>query len=147
MFSAVASNPKLTSFSSPLQRANTTLLLVDDDATLLAVLKIILTRVGYNVLAASSPRSALDMAQKNSFGMLITDFQMPGMNGFTLASTLVESRASLPVLVLSGSDPEDLPTAEIAEHHWSFMAKPIDRQRLLEIIDTECLGSATLTAA
>ena len=119
-----------------------TILLVDDDVVVLALLKVILSREGYKVITAGSPASAVEIAANQAFSMLITDFQMPGMNGFELASRLTKDRVALPVLVISGSDPSEVPLQAISERHWNFMSKPIDRERLLRIIDGECLGWA-----
>lgn len=119
-----------------------TILLVDDDPSVLAVLAAVLTREGYKVIAASSPLLALQLAARNAFSILITDFQMPEMDGFTLACRLAKSCVALPVLLMSGLSPGDIPLAELAERHWNFMSKPIDRERLLGIIDAECLGWA-----
>lgn len=133
-----AHNPSLRDL-----RGTLTILLVDDDPLVLAVLKAVLTHHGYNVVSARDPLKALKTAQHTAFDILITDFQMPGMNGFALAKRLVAQRPFLPVLLISGSAADELPLCEIRENQWNFLSKPIDRALLLRIIDDYCLGRST----
>lgn len=123
-------------------RANTTILLVDDDPSVLEVLRALLMFEGYNVIAAGSPKTALSIAAECSFDIVITDFQMPDLDGVTLGTLLTNSRRTLPVILMSGSQLSDIPMAEVTRHEWSFLAKPIDRERLLRIVDGECLIQA-----
>lgn len=114
------------------------ILLVDDDALVRRLLQTILERAGYTVLAAEDGPTAIEISMWASFDMLITDFQMPGMNGFLLADTITERRPGLPVLLTSGAFIEELPIDWIFERGWSFLPKPVDRVRLLETIDECC---------
>lgn len=123
------------------RRSEITVLLVDDDPMMLAVLKEVLTREGYRVIHAPTPAVALELAATRVFTMLITDLQMPDMNGFVLATHLAKNRVALPVLILSGSDVGDAFRGEVAERHWNFISKPVGHDQLLRIVDGECLGS------
>jgi len=123
-------------------RATSTILLVDDDPTILALLKAILIREGYNVVGAECPAIAIEITRQITFDMLITDFQMPGMNGFEMARHLTKNRPALPVLLISGAEPSELPLREIREKHWNFIPKPIDRELLLRTADYQSLGWA-----
>lgn len=116
------------------------ILLVDDDAIVRRLLQTILERAGYAVLAAEDGPSALEISMWASFDMLITDFQMPGMNGFLLADRITKRRPGLPVLLISGAVIEELPLDWIIERDWSFLPKPVDRVHLFETIDDYCRG-------
>jgi len=139
--------PNLSYFSSVARhirsnRGCRTILLVDDDPTVLIFLETMLKNEGYKVVTATDPSVALDIAGQITFDMLITDFQMPGMNGFTLATQIVRNRATLPVLLISASELEQLPMPEISARHWSVLPKPLDRECLMHRIDYDCLGWA-----
>lgn len=86
-----------------------TLLLVDDDSALLRVLKKILVRRGYEVLAAASAPEALDLIDGHDGPLhgAICDLVLPGMGGWDLADRAQALRPGLPVLFISGYD---LPT-------------------------------------
>jgi DNA-binding NtrC family response regulator len=115
-----------------------TILLVDDDGLVRRLLQTILEYAGYTVLSAEDGPQAIQIAAWAPFDMLITDFQMPEMNGFVLAEQITKRRPRLPVLVISGAAMEDLPLEQIVDRDWSFLPKPIDRIRLLETIDESC---------
>lgn len=131
--------PQVTAPAARAYRAESTILLVDDDPDVLRVLNAVLTHEGYEVVTAASPMLALEFAAINAFSMLITDYQMPAMDGFALASLLTQKRRTLPVLLISGSHMTDLPVAEITVKQWNFLSKPLDRARLLRVVDGECL--------
>jgi DNA-binding NtrC family response regulator len=115
-----------------------TLLLVDDDDIVRRLLQIMLERAGYVVLSAQDGPQAIQIAARATFDMLITDFQMPNMNGFVLAKEITKSRPGLPILIVSGAATEDLPLEQIVDHDWNFLPKPIDHIRLLETIGESC---------
>src|SRR5712664_2886295 len=91
-------------------RKNRTVLLVDDDESILSLLQIALTQLGWQVLAAANGQQALDLheAQIPALDLLITDLQMPLMNGCELARRLREMRPTLPILFISGDSSSDL---------------------------------------
>jgi CheY-like chemotaxis protein len=123
-------------------RGTTTILLVDDDPIVLALLKAILRREKYTVVGAEGSLEAIEIARHIAFDVLVTDFQMPGMNGFQLAKHLTAHRPALPVIFISGSAPDELPIREIRQRHWKFLPKPIDRGLLLRTIDYQSVGWA-----
>lgn len=94
---------------APPEERRSTLLVVDDDSALLNVLKKILVRRGYQILAAGSAREALDLIDSHSGPLhgAICDLILPGMGGWDLADRAQSLRPGLPVLFISGYD---LPT-------------------------------------
>ncbi len=81
-----------------------TVLLVEDELDVRALLQDVLAEQGYRVLAASSPADALRILAdtSHSIDLLITDVVMPGMNGIALAERLVEQRPDTKVLYMTG---------------------------------------------
>jgi DNA-binding NtrC family response regulator len=138
MNAASLDSPVETHPSFRLTTTTTTLLLVDDDDVVRQLLQTILERAGYTVFSAGDGPQAIQIAARTAFDMLITDFQMPNMNGFVLAEQITKQRPRLPVLLVSGAATEDLPLEQIVDHDWSFLPKPIDRIRLLETIGESC---------
>jgi CheY-like chemotaxis protein len=80
------------------------ILLVEDEAPILELLRGVLTRFGYHVLPAMGPEEAIGLASsiEEEVDLLITDVAMPGMNGVELHGHLSVARPSLPVLYVSG---------------------------------------------
>jgi CheY-like chemotaxis protein len=110
-------------------------LLVDDNASLLTLFSEVLSHEGYGVVAASDgPQAELRAAAEPEFDLLITDYNMPGMNGVELASRLTLRQPKLPVLLISGERLEDLPTAIVGSRGWRFLPKPVGCARLISAV-------------
>jgi DNA-binding NtrC family response regulator len=133
-------DPSLDSVLLCIRRSNVTLFLVDDQATMLGVLKMFLAREGYRVIATTSAVAALELAARKVFGMLIMNLRTPESDGLELARRLTESRDALPVLIFADSDSSNVSTREMVERRWNFMSTPIDLQYLLRIVDHEWVG-------
>jgi CheY-like chemotaxis protein len=83
------------------QRA--TLLWIDDYEPGLVLYKALFEQRGFRVLTASQGRLGLDLLQSHQVDAVITDYEMPGMDGGTVATSIKNSRPELPVLMFSGS--------------------------------------------
>ena len=83
-----------------------TVLVVDDDPAVLDVLVGMLEDLGCEVISAPSGSDALDrLAQNQDISILITDINMPGMDGHELAELAKRIRPELKMLQLSGREP------------------------------------------
>jgi CheY-like chemotaxis protein len=83
-----------------------TVLVVDDEASVVEVLRGILTKAGYDVLAASNGAAALELVHSGpSPDLIVLDLMMPVMTGFEVLSALRANKAwaSIPVVVLTGT--------------------------------------------
>jgi CheY-like chemotaxis protein len=85
------------------RRAGETVLLVEDEDSVRAIIGVVLRREGYNVVEASGARMACDIfAKRNDIDLLLTDVVMPEMSGPALAQRLIGERPELRVLFISG---------------------------------------------
>ena len=109
-----------------------TLLLIDDNAIQAATRQTILKRAGYFVIAALSPRRALEQFQSGDFPaevqLVITDHIMPGMTGSAFVRELRMTFPNLPVLVFSGMEEAE---AEYEGMNVLFRLKPLMPDHLL----------------
>jgi CheY-like chemotaxis protein len=103
-----------------------TILLVDDEETVLRFGARVLTKEGFRVLHARSGPEARDAAQASAdaIDLLVTDVMMPGMNGCQLAETLLAQRPSLRVLFMSGYAEDVLATNVGLVPGAAFLSKP-----------------------
>jgi two-component system cell cycle response regulator CpdR len=82
-----------------------TVLVVDDDPSVLDVLASMLEDIGCNVITANSGPEALDTLRRvEEISILITDINMPGMDGHELAERATRLRPALKILQLSGRE-------------------------------------------
>lgn len=79
-------------------------LLLDDDVTLNRVLSRTLERMGYQVSSFDSPLAAIEALRRcpQDFDVVLTDYELPGMNGLAVSSAMMEVRPELPILLCSG---------------------------------------------
>jgi len=78
------------------------LLLVDDDESYLSILKKILTKMEYAAEVATSSEEALKILEKEKYSLIITDLDMPGLDGVELCKQIKENDSKSIVYALSG---------------------------------------------
>jgi response regulator RpfG family c-di-GMP phosphodiesterase len=113
-------------------RGHETILLVEDEPSLLELNTLILESQGYRVLAAGTPGEAIRLSEEHSgkIHLLMTDVVMPEMNGRDLAKNLLALNPQLKCLFTSGY------TANVIAHHGvldegvHFIQKPFSRKDL-----------------
>ena len=81
------------------------ILYAEDDRTLSDTIGDILEEVGFSVVLASDGVAALERASERDFDVLLTDLDMPRMNGIQLVEAMRRKEPGLPVVVLSGNPP------------------------------------------
>ncbi len=120
---------------------NETILLVEDEPTILAMARSMLQRLGYKVLAATSPGEAIRMASDFSgrIDLLITDVIMPEMNGRDLAANMVAKKPDMKCLFMSGYTADIINKHGVIEENLCFIQKPFSKMELAgkirEVID------------
>ncbi len=111
---------------------NETILLVEDEPTLLDMTASMLQRLGYNVLAAGSPGEAMNLAEhhKSEIHLVLTDVIMPEMNGRILMEKLISSRPGLKHVFMSGYTANVISPHGILEDGVWFLQKPFTKREL-----------------
>lgn len=107
-------------------------LLVEDEVSVRQMVRLMLEKVGYSVLAASTPAEALEICRKGDqrIDCLLTDVIMPGMNGVELTAAVRKLRPDIGMVYMSGY------TADMIAHHGVlsqgviFVQKPFDVKSL-----------------
>jgi CheY-like chemotaxis protein len=82
------------------------ILLADDNKAIRDVVAELLEFIGYEVALAINGIEALAVFLENSFDLVLTDFEMPAMDGLSLAGHIKERYPNTPVILLTGSDRE-----------------------------------------
>ncbi|MEE4381148.1 MAG: ATP-binding protein, partial [Pseudomonadales bacterium] len=103
-----------------------TVLLVEDERLVLDLCRRLLTRLGYEVLAAANPAEALRLAEthEGALELLVTDVVMPGSNGRELAERLRERFPELRVLFMSGFAADVIAEQGVLPADTHFIGKP-----------------------
>jgi two-component system cell cycle sensor histidine kinase/response regulator CckA len=128
-----------------------TVLVVDDDLSVLSVIKCMLECGDYNVLIAHSAESALRMAERDdlSIDLMLMDVVMPDIPGPDLAEKILALRPHLKVLFMSGCTDSEVVRVKILDRALGFLPKPFTSDSLLERVqkvlarpETRAFGAA-----
>jgi two-component system, cell cycle sensor histidine kinase and response regulator CckA len=82
------------------------ILVVDDNDVFLIVVSKMLSRLGYEVSAADSAENGLSIFLKNKFDVVLSDFEMPGMDGVSFACSVKKSAPLTRVVIMTGAGKE-----------------------------------------
>ena len=82
------------------------ILVVDDDDSIRDIVSKMLCRLGFEVSSADSAESGLALFLKNKFDLVMTDFNMSGMDGINLAYCIKEKSPSTQVILMTGHEKE-----------------------------------------
>jgi len=110
-----------------------TILLVEDDETILGVISKMLERLGYRVLSTPEPSEAIKLAasaQPGGIQLLMTDVVMPEMNGRDLAAAIGDIDPYISILYMSGYTANVIAHRGILEEGLNFINKPFSKETL-----------------
>lgn len=110
-----------------------TVVLVEDDPQVRAVIERVLTRAGYDVDAHESPSGALEAITRKAPSLVLSDIVMPDLDGFELAERIRSLDADIPVLFMSGYvDADRLAEISSGGQTIDMVAKPFTSVELLK---------------
>ncbi|MCK5100892.1 MAG: response regulator, partial [Desulfobacteraceae bacterium] len=120
----------------PLSNGTETIMIVDDEESILMSTQELLEDYGYKVSAFSNGSYAFDEFKKNpsEFDLIITDMTMPKMTGDTLATKTLKIREDLPIILCTGYSENFTIDQALKLGIKRYIQKPIDSQRLLLLI-------------
>jgi two-component system, cell cycle sensor histidine kinase and response regulator CckA len=120
-------------------------LVVEDEPALLSMNEMMLDRLGYRVLAASTPEEAIRLAEQhaNEISLVITDVVMPGMNGRELAERLQSLYPGIKIIFMSGYTADVIAHRGVLDENVNFIQKPFSKKDL-SIKVREVLGKNNL---
>src|SRR5262245_19379869 len=121
-------------------------LVVEDNAPLLCLIRVTLEKAGLVVVAAHDGAAAWAILKEAPFDLVVTDYQMPGMNGFELCKRMrTDARlASTPVMLLTAKMFE-LDVSELQKELGIFMVvpKPFSPRELTRLVQDRLKTCAT----
>ncbi|MDR2188646.1 MAG: response regulator [Azonexus sp.] len=113
-----------------------TVLVVDDSASIRQMLSFSLKSAGYAVEEAVDGLDGLEKAKAGGFSLVMTDQNMPGMDGLILIKSLraLPEYAAMPILMLTTESSEAMKAQGRAAGATGWLVKPLDPQRLVEVV-------------
>ncbi|MCS6944904.1 MAG: response regulator [Sutterellaceae bacterium] len=112
------------------------ILAVDDSASMRQMVSFTLKSAGYQVIEAADGVEALEKAEKHAVDLVLTDQNMPRMDGITLVKNLrvKEAYARVPILILTTESSAEMKAKGKAAGATGWLVKPFDPNKLLEVI-------------
>jgi len=114
------------------------ILIIDDSKPIRRLLEYILTRENYEVISVQDGFEAIFwLSEGNIPDLIISDIEMPNFNGEELITNLNNSGifSSLPVIILTGLDSQEVKENLIARGIYSYLTKPFDPVKLIAVVN------------
>jgi two-component system chemotaxis response regulator CheY len=113
-----------------------TILTVDDSGSLRQMLAFSLKEAGYGVVEAVNGQDGLDKAKQQTVDLVLTDQNMPVMDGLSLIRALrgLKNYKSVPILMLTTETGDDIKAQGKAAGANGWLVKPFDPARLTEVV-------------
>lgn len=117
-------------------------LVVDDESTMRSILAKSLEKLSYPVKTASHGQEALNLLDRNTdmIGVVLTDINMPVLDGIELARALKEKYPDLPIIAMSGFEQEDSLNHQTEQNGLFdyFLPKPFSSNDLSKVLEKVC---------
>lgn len=113
-----------------------TVLTVDDSASIRQMVSFTLKSAGYEVVEAIDGMDGLDKAKSKAFNLVLTDQNMPRMDGLSLIKSLrtMPTFRSVPILMLTTESSDAMKSQGRAAGATGWLVKPFDPQKLIEVV-------------
>lgn len=113
-----------------------TILAVDDSASLRQMVSFTLKSSGYEVIEAVDGQDGLDKAKSKTVNLILTDQNMPRMDGLTLIRSLraLPQYKTTPILMLTTESSDAMKQQGRAAGATGWLVKPFDPQKLIEVV-------------
>jgi two-component system response regulator (stage 0 sporulation protein F) len=127
--------------TQPLRLKPRCVLVIDDDAGIRKLMRRYLEAEGYRVCLASDGAEGLAWLNRESVNLILLDLKMPGMNGPEFLKKKHNINPGAPVIVVTGYPDGDLMKKALPYGPLTLLAKPIDREQLMQAVRTAINGS------
>lgn len=113
-----------------------TILAVDDSGSLRQMVAFSLKAAGYDVVQAVDGQDGLNKAKQKTVDLVLTDQNMPIMDGLTLITNLrsLSSYQKVPILMLTTESSDEMKAKGRAAGANGWLVKPFDPKRLIEVV-------------
>lgn len=107
---------------------------VDDEPQVRKIVQRTIEQYGYDVVCFKDGQSCLDELSVGDCDLLITDVNMPGLDGIELLGKVKKIRPLLDVLIVTGYGDIPMAVRAVKNGAYDFLEKPLDRDRLIPVI-------------
>jgi DNA-binding NtrC family response regulator len=112
------------------------ILIVEDNVSHRSAMERVLQIYGYETFSCESGEHAVVKIREESFGILITDFQMQGMDGLELIREARRIKPEISAVLVTGFATEEMRVKSSKQGVNGFFPKPVDWDELVDFLDT-----------
>ena len=117
---------------------NGRVMIVDDEDTVRKVLRLTLTKAGYDVVEADHGGKGIETigSDDNAFmlDVILCDIRMPKINGLEAIAFFQQQYPSVPIIVVTGFPDQKMATDLLSRGVCDYLVKPVDRDKLLQTV-------------
>jgi two-component system nitrogen regulation response regulator GlnG len=121
-----------------INKGNPEIWVIDDDQSIRWILDRALTNAGFKVSAFETGSAALMQYKRAEIqarpALIVSDFRMPGINGFELLKQVKNIDNSLPVIIMTAYSELDITVQSYQEGAFEYLAKPFDIDEAIELV-------------
>ena len=107
------------------------ILWIDDEIDLLRPHILFLEGKDYNVSTANNGNDAVELVRKQDYDLIFLDENMPGLSGLETLKKIVEVRSSIPIVMITKSEEEDIMDAAVGSRIADYLIKPVNPNQIL----------------
>ncbi|HWP85201.1 MAG TPA: sigma-54 dependent transcriptional regulator [Terriglobia bacterium] len=115
-----------------------TLLAIDDDPATLSLIQDALAHEGLEVLATTSPRTALELVQRRHPQIALVDLRMPEMNGLEMLERILAVDPAIEVVLMTGHQSIETAVEAIRKGASDYLTKPLELNHLRRLVEKLC---------
>jgi two-component system response regulator HydG len=120
--------------TTPANRSEVTVLVVDDEPSNRTSLEKIFEREGMRVLSADGAKTALELARKHRVEVVLTDLMMPGTSGLELMRALKEIAPDTEVVMMTAYGTVEVAVQAMRDGAYDFVEKPLKRMTIVKSV-------------
>ena len=124
-----------------------TVLIVEDEQSIVDILSYILTKEGYDTLEALDGPTGLQLALEHNPDLMLLDLMLPGMDGFEVCRRLREQGSSIPILMLTAREEEDDRVKGLELGADDYITKPFKNRELIARVKANIRRTSMLSSA
>lgn len=117
-----------------IDHSNSVIFVVDDDDAVRDSLRLLLETQNYQVQTFASGEEFLEQYNPNLVSVLIADVRMPGMSGLQLQEQLIERKATLPIIFITGHGDVNMAVSTMKKGAVDFIEKPFNLDEINPVI-------------
>src|SRR5215472_6494477 len=135
-FSPAGNSPRLRPYVEDEQLQDAPIIsIIDDDESMRCAMKSLVTSLGFGAYTFASAEKFLQSPHLNHTSCVITDLQMPGLNGVELQKSLLAQGRHIPIIFVTAFPEERLRARVMEAGALGFLSKPFESETLIKLID------------